>query len=257
MNKIILILFLLISNYSFSCQCQIIKLVDRYQKSEFVAKVKIKKVSEYNENNFYQDAEIEIIELFKGIYIDKIKISNNLKSSCGLYVPENSIWLIFAKIDDKGNLSFGYCSGSKQIDKNMVSKDYPNAYENRKKSIELKLSALKFLSLQNIKKTNSYHLNLTYSQAFKNTFQGYDVRASKFAVYEIVVEKDLEISKITALQEFDNKILSEEILKFMQQNLKVDNIKVTEIQEQTKVLKIFYFYEADKENKSFISDFDL
>ena len=68
-------------------------------------------------------------------------------------MPENSVWLIFAQIDNKGNLSFGYCSGSIQIDKNMISKEYPNAEINRKKSIELKLSVLKFLSSQNLKNT--------------------------------------------------------------------------------------------------------
>ena len=257
MKKAILISFLLIANYSFSCECSIVKLIDRFQKSEFIAKVKIIKVSEYNAENYYQNAEIEIIDLFKGSKINNIKISNNLRSSCGLYVPENSVWLIFAQIDNNGNLSFGYCSGSKQIDKNMVSKEYPNAEKNRKNSIERKLSVLKFLSSQNTKNTNEYNLILTYSKACENDFKGYEVQKTKFAVYEITIEKDLTISTIEPLQEFDNKQLSEEILKCMKENLKVDNRKISEIDNPTKVGMIYYYYEAGKEYKSFISEFDL
>ena len=257
MKKTILISFLFITNYVFSCQCMSTKLIDRYQKSEFIAKVKVTKVSEYNAENYYQNAEIEIINLFKGSKINNIKISNNLRSSCGLYVPENSVWLIFAQIDNNGNLSFGYCSGSKQIDKSMISKEYPNAEKNRKKSIELKLSVLKFLSSQNIEYTNEYNLRLTYSKACENDFKGYELQKTKFAVYEITIEKDLTISTIKPLQEFDNKQLSEEILKCMKENLKVDNRKIFEIDNQTKVGMIFYYYEADKEYKSFISESDL
>ena len=257
MKKTILILFLFITNYVFSCECMTTKLIDRYQKSEFIAKVKVIKVSEYNAENYYQNADIEIIELFKGNKINNIKISSNIRSSCGLYVPENSVWLIFAQIDNKGNLSFGYCSGSIQIDKNMISKEYPNAEINRKKSIELKLSVLKFLSSQNLKNTNEYNLRLTYSKACDNDFKGYEVQKIKFAVYEITIEKDLTISKIEPLQEFDNKQLSEEILKCMKENLKVDNRKISVIQNTTKIGKIFYYYEADKEYKSFIGEFDL
>lgn len=257
MKKTILISFLLIANYTFSCECSIVKLIDRYQKSDFIAKVKVTKVSEYNDKNYYQNAEIEIIDLFKGSKINNIKISSNLRSSCGLYVPENSIWLIFAQIDSKGNLSFGYCSGSIQIDKNMISKEYPNAEKNRKNSIERKLSVLKFLSSQNTENTNEYDLKLTYSKACENDFKGYEVQKIKFAVYEITIEKDLTISKIEPLQEFDNKQLSEEILKCMKENLKVDNRKISGIPNTTKIEKILYYYEAEKEYKSFVGEYDL
>ena len=80
MKKTLLILFLFITNYVFSCQCLITKLIDRYQKSEFIAKVKVIKVSEYNAENYYQNADIEIIELFKGNKINNIKISSNIRS---------------------------------------------------------------------------------------------------------------------------------------------------------------------------------
>ena len=257
MKKTILISLLLFFNYAFPCECSIVKLIDRFQKSEFIAKVKVIKVSEYKAENYYQTADIEIIDLFKGSKINNIKISSNLRSSCGLYVPENSIWLIFAQIDSNGNLSFGYCSGSIQIDKNMISKEYPNAERNRKKSIERKLSVLKFLSSQNIKNTNEYNLILTYSKACENDFKGYDEQKTKYAVYEITVEKDLKISEIKPLQEFDSKQLSDEIMKCLNENLKVDNRKISEIKNITKVVMIYYYYEAEEEYKSFISERDL
>lgn len=257
MKKIILISFLLIANYAFSCECSIVKLIDRYQKSDFIAKVKVIRVSEYNAKNYYQNAEVEIIDLFKGSKINNIKISSDLRSSCGLYVPENSVWLIFAQIDNNGNLSFGYCSGSIQLDRNMISKEYPNAEKNIKKSIELKLSVLKFLSSQNITNTNEYNLRLTYSKACENDLKGYEIQKIKFAVYEITIEKDLTISKIESLQEFENKQLSEEILKCMKENLKVDNRKISEISKTTKIGKIFYYYEAENEYKSFVGEYDL
>ena len=257
MKKIILISILLIANNVFACQCSITKLIDRFHKSEFIAKVKVIKVSEYNAENYYQNAEIEIIDLYKGSKINNIKISNNLQSSCGLYVPENSVWLIFAQIDSNGNLSFGYCSGSIQIDKTMISEKYPNAEKNRKKSIERKLSVLKFLSVKNTQNENKYNLRLYYSKECANDFKGYEVNKSKFAIYEITIEKDLRISNIKPLQEFDNKELSKEIIKCMNENLKVDNRKISEIPNSSKITIIYYYYEAEKQDKSFIGEFDL
>lgn len=257
MKNTIFISFLFITNYVFSCQCMTLKLIDRFQKADFIAEVKIIKVSEYNSENYYQSADVEIIELFKGSRINNIKISNNLRSSCGLFVPENSVWLIYAQTDHNGNLSFGYCSGSIQIDKIVISKKYPNAEKNRKKSIEQKLSVLKFLSAQKIKTINEYNLRLTYSKACENDFKGYEVHKIKFAIYEVYIEKDLTISKIEPLQEFDNKQLSEEILRCMKENLKVDNRKISKILDTTKIEMIFYYYESDKGYKSFISEFDL
>lgn len=257
MKKIIIISLLLITNNVFSCGCAITKLIDRFHKSEFIAKVKVKKVSVYNAESYYQNAEIEIIDLYKGSKINNIKISSNLRSSCGLYVPENSVWLIFAQKDNNGNISFGYCSGSIQIDKNMSSEKYPNAEKNRKKSIERKLSVLNFLTAKNIQNENQYNLRLYYSKECNDNFKGYEVNKSKFALYEITIEKNLRISNIKSLQEFDNKKLSEKIMKCMNENLKVDNRKIFEIPNSSKIIMIYYYYEAENEDMSFIGEFDL
>ena len=256
--KQIFIFFIIIfySNLAFSCVCGQSKLIDRFQKSEFVAKVKLLKVKNIENDFEYQNAEIEILELYKGEKLKTIKIHAALNSSCSLYVPENSTWLIFAQMYN-GVLSFGYCSGSKQIDRNLNSKEYPNAQKNYNESIERKLLVLKNLKKYNIQKSNEFDLKISYSKPCQNDFKSFEVNKEKIAIYEIDVNRDLSIKKVKALREFDNPKLSKEILTCLSENIKVDTKKIKQISKRTKIIIVYYYYPAEDKNQSFISDIDL
>ena len=73
MKSFILITSFFICNTSFACECIKDILVHNFQKSAFVAKVKILKVSKPTADGEYQDATIEVLELYKGKKITTIK----------------------------------------------------------------------------------------------------------------------------------------------------------------------------------------
>ena len=125
-----LIALCLISTASFACDCASATLLEHFQHSDFVAKIKVLKVSEATADGEYQDATIEVLELYKGNKTTKIKINANLRTDCDLSVPQNSTWLVFANINHAGFLSFGLCSGSIHLDREINTIDYPNLETN-------------------------------------------------------------------------------------------------------------------------------
>ena len=78
MKSFILIVSFFIGSTSFACECIQDILVHNFQKSAFVAKIKILKVSKPTADGEYQDATIEVLELYKGKKLTTIKIQASL-----------------------------------------------------------------------------------------------------------------------------------------------------------------------------------
>ena len=75
LKKSLLLFFLiLISKETFSCSCINTPLLEKYQRSDFVAKIKITKVIQDENNKDYHDIDFELISIYKGESINKIKI---------------------------------------------------------------------------------------------------------------------------------------------------------------------------------------
>lgn len=255
-KTLLIILFYFFSNSAFSCVCDGANLIENFQRSEFVAKVKILKITNIENDFDYQNAEIEVLELYKGEKIKTIKINYAINSSCALYVPENSIWLVFASTYNE-KLSFGYCSGSQQIDKKFNLDKYPNAQKNNNESIQRRLSILEILKENKIKFPNENNLTTFNSKKCESDFKGFEVKNNKIALYEIKVNRELKIKKVKALKEFDNVDLSKEILKCLYENTLINNKYIKKIPKKAKFYIAYYYYEKGKEYKSFISEFDL
>tara|TARA_R110002049_G_scaffold133950_1_gene293354 strand:- start:7041 stop:7820 length:780 start_codon:yes stop_codon:yes gene_type:complete len=259
MKKILLtILFIAISSKLLACSCGIVSLMDRIPKSDFIATAKIIKISPDKENPDLHDIQIEIIDLYKGQATGNLKIYSALNSSCAFFTPENSEWLIFASKNKNGDLSFGYCSGAKRIDRKFDSDRYPHAEKNYKKSIELKLQVLEYLKKSEIQTLNEFGLRTSFSSGCLKNFKGYEVKTDRFALYELTVESDLSISEIKALKEFDNDNLKTDLLNCVRESVKVyTRKKETEILNRTKIIIGLYYYASERGNESFIGQFDL
>lgn len=255
-KNLLIILFYFYSNYAFSCVCDGATLIENFQRSEFVAKVKILKITNIENDFDYQNAEIQVLSLYKGEKLQTIKINYAINSSCAFYVPENSIWLVFASTYNE-KLSFGYCSGSKQIDKIFNLEKYPNAQKNHNESIQRRLSILEILKENKIKFPNENKLRIVYPKKCESDFKGYEVKNNKIALYEIKVNRDLKIKKIKALTEFDNVDLSKEILKCLSENTIISNKYIKKIPKITKIYIAYYYYEKGDKYKSFISEIDI
>jgi len=260
MKKILLtILFLTISSKMLACTCMIQKVIDRYAKSDFVATVNVLNIDSEKDDN-YLNLQVEILELYKGKITDSLKIPKS-RGMCGIYTPENTKWLIFASKDKNGNLTFGYCSGVKQLDKKYDSKKlekYPNAEINYKNSLKRKIELLQFLKKDNIEPQNEFELHTSFSLESIKKFKGYEVNNEKFAIYELTIDKDLSVLDVKELKTFDNEKLKVELLDFIEKNISVGRKgKLNEIPEQTKIILGLYYYPPEKENLSFIGTFAL
>jgi hypothetical protein len=142
---------------SHACSCGNIGVVNDFQQSKFVAKAKILRITPDPANPDYHDAVIEIISLYKGEHLSKIKILSSLKSSCSFLPVENSTWIIFAQ-RWQGMLSFGSCSGSRDIGENFDAVQYPDAAKNYRNSIKLTEGVLSFLGEHRMFNPNSADL---------------------------------------------------------------------------------------------------
>lgn len=76
------ILIFLLPSGLFACSCASELVVNNFQKSQFVAKAKLIKITPDPANEDYHDAEIQIIELYKGEHLAKIKIASLRNTSC-------------------------------------------------------------------------------------------------------------------------------------------------------------------------------
>jgi len=259
MKVCILIALCLISTASFACDCASATLLEHFQHSDFVAKIKVLKVSEATSDGKYQDATIEVLELYKGNTTTAIKINANLRTDCNLYVPQNSNWLVFANINQAGFLSFDLCSGSIQLDREINSIDYPNLETKWINEINQKISVLQFFAAKHINQPNEFdlYINFQLRDSIKELLKGYDGEMLSNAVFQMTVEKNLTVSKIKVLKEFDNQQLSKELLKYLKGNIKISSKNNAGINKRTQLIVVYYFYPADKKHRSFISEYDL
>jgi hypothetical protein len=260
MKKILLtILFIAISSKMLACTCMIQKVIDRYAKSDFVATVNVLNIDSEKDDN-YLNLQIEILELYKGNQTDLLKIPKS-RGTCGIYTPENTKWLIFASKDKNGNLTFGYCSGAKQIDKKFDSKRLkknPNVEIKHKRNLERKIELLQYLKREKIRPQNEFGLHSSFSLESMKKLKGYDVNKERFALYELTVDKDLSVLNVKELKAFDNEKLAEELLEFIRENISIGRKgKLNEIPERTKIVLGLYYYPSENKNLSFVGTFAL
>jgi len=239
------LLFLMIKTSA--CTCMGTTVVGYFQRSSFVAKVKFLKIVQDASNPAYHNAEIEMITIYKGEQIKSIKIMSDLQSSCAFLPTENSIWLIFASVQH-GEVTFGYCSGSLQIDKIFDPIKYPNGDQQFKSSFKLKLLTLDFLKKRHILDANPS--KLVFFSPDISLISGYK-NGNRMAVFRADVNTDLSIGKIKALKEFKNRKLNQVYLGLLKKDLKIG--KNQTLTKSTQIIIFCYYYESDKIEPSFIS----
>lgn len=257
MKKIVLLsLFIIASIHVFACSCSPTSLTDNFKSSEFIATAKIINIQPDTTNQDYHNIEIEIIDLYKGIALKKLKILSTLNSSCSFYTEKNSTWLIFASTFNK-ILSFGFCSGSIQLDRKFDLAEYPNLDENYKQSNDLKLDVLKWLKQKNISLQNEFGVSLTRDINCYDNLKYYKGKNKDFAVLAFEINEDLTIGSVKLDRKFKNAKLSKEILRCSKGDIKISHKTLKTIPRKTKLYEIYYFYPEEDGNGSFISTYDL
>lgn len=236
-----------------ACSCAYEGVVNNFQQSKFVAKAKIVRVTPDTANQEYHDAEIEIIKLYKGEQLSKIKIMSSLNSSCAFLPDSNTTWIIFANVW-QGILSFGFCSGSMQIDMKFDSVEYPNAGKNWSNTVKLRESVIAFLSEHNIPDPNPLLIR-TFNTDIAS-FKGYKNK-NRFAIFQVDVNSDFSIKEIKQLKKFQNRKLNNLVYDSMKKNLKLRGRSEKPIAKSTRLILFCYYYEEQGSFQSFVSFFDV
>ncbi|RZL13677.1 MAG: hypothetical protein EOO89_17150 [Pedobacter sp.] len=248
-----LLLLTLGSIQASACSCGLIDIPQRFQRADFIAKVKILNVKADPDNNIYHNAEIKVITLYKGVALDSIKIMSDLNSSCAFLPKANTTWLIFAS-KKQGLLSFDFCSGSEQIDEKFDQIKYPNAAHNQAQKhmrIEKTLTYIKDNLIKNPNPSWLYPLN-----AELDNIKGYK-NEDGFSVFQVDVKADLSVSKIKTLKKFQNNALHKAVLGSMKKNLRFYKTGLNKLTAATQVIVFCYYYEKTGTEQSYVSLFLL
>jgi hypothetical protein len=248
--KILLFIGLLFSAPAvFACVCSPRSLTDTYQTAHLVAKIKILKLTQDSTHKEYHTAAIEMINLYKGEPVTKIRISSALNSSCAFLPSINSTWIIFASIW-QGELSFGMCSGSLQLNRTFDAVLYPNATKNYLRSVNLKQKVIEYLSGKNIQNPNPaslYGLN----EGLK-TIKGYK-NLNEFAVFQVDVNSDMSVAKIKILTRFKNTKLTKAVFNSMKSDLKFVKSDHRKVIGPNRIIIFCYFHESQDDEHGFVS----
>lgn len=251
MRNILFLLLILVSVQAFGCKCSYPLLSENYQRSDFVAVVKILKVTPDPKNEAYHTLEIETLNRYKGKDAFLMRVNTFANTSCAFSLPEGSTWLVFAKLGTNGVLGFGPCSESEQIHRNVDVAKYPN--EKYGEDIDLKLAVLAYLKENGLENSNPTDLQLSDLKTTNTImFNGFG-HQNRFAVYELDVNEDLSIGQVTTLQSFDNPQLTQLFTVYLRKNARVNPTTRKGIPTKTKLVAIFHYYSSEGKAASFVS----
>ena len=198
---------------------------------------------------------IEILELYKGKSEDKLIVYSAVESSCAFLPRENSEWLIMAYRNEQGKLGLGYCSGSEPLNRHYES---ATANENHRKSVELKVGVLAYLKKHNIRANNQYGIYASLDSYLKLDLKDREVKNEFFALYELTIDQNMQVLKVETIKSFDtpevDHIINDDLKDFVT-IYKYNQEKI--IPKGTKILYALFYYAAEDNYVSFISDLDL
>ncbi len=262
MKKLLTLCTLLLVNKIFACVCMPTSLLDLTAKADFIATANILEISQDRENNEYYNLEIEVAELFKGQRASTLRLRGNM-GSCSLYTPKNTEWLIFAYEGKDGELTFGYCSGTIQLDKYSNSEIYSRKYskeeleklnDNYRNKIKLKTQLLRYLKNQKIEPSNAFDLRIYFVDDCLKLIRGFEEKTERFSLYELTINSDLSIEKVLALKEFENEKLNLSLANCIKNGITVyKNANEKSIPKKTKIVIGLRYYPAKGKRESFVS----
>lgn len=257
MKKICTIIFVFLANWAMACSCATPTLLENIYRSDFIAVAKILKITQDPVNKEYHDIEVKLLDVYKGDRTTKMKISSLQGSSCAFFTPVGTTWLIFASLNDDKLLTFHYCDGSEQIDREFDLKTYPGLDQKHKNSIKLKLDVLKFFRNKKLTPADKTRLRISLPGECLKNLKGFAGDHKDFTIYEYVVNEDLSVTDVKPVRDFKNKKLAKEFVAFIENKLKNNDTTKKSIPKKIKQYLVYYFYPFEKGNESFIGALDL
>jgi len=258
LKKLLLLFFVFYSVNSFACSCMPPNFTEKFMRSDFVAVAKIVRVYPNEGDKELYKADIVVLDLFKGENLTSIYIAGRSDgkkgSSCSIFIPENTEMIIYASETDDEKFSFNFCSGY------LILNQKSKYWEDKQKQ---ELEMLQVLKAKHINYTNKiwFGKKMGFSEELKR-FSGIQLNKS-YAIFELTFGADLIIKSVKQISGFGNDF-DNELVKILEKSSWVssdvksqyDIIRNT-VPEGSKVLVGFYFYNAEKEYKSFVGEYDL
>lgn len=252
MKKIIIISILLLSIKSFACICEKLTLEQKFIQSNFIAKVKVKRIYKNLHKEKYYKADIEILDLYKGNIISSIYIYGNNKgqyeSSCDIFIDVNEELVIYSIKNSQEKHVVGMCSGLLYLNKKTNSNT-----TNKRHQKEIKI--LENLKLNKVEITND--IRFTSEDFHPMRRENYGIKLKReFAIFELTFNEDLSVKCVKKIQGFRNKIDRniKSFFKKSQWSSLNKNYKKNKIMKNTKTLVIIYYKVDEKNNIGYITN---
>ncbi|WP_031530264.1 hypothetical protein [Dyadobacter crusticola] len=235
----------------YACVCIPAGFMDKYVQSDFVARVTIVKNFPNKGAALYYKSNIVISQLFKGNHVKSILIEGSSdgkrRTSCDIYFKEGTEMLVYARLGRAGQYTFGSCSGYVVLTNSKVS------------GVARELEMLDFLKRSKIKTTDKTTYGADLHDELK-TLNG--IKVSKtFAIYEVTFANDLRVDTVQTVTGFNEEVDTrlKSILKEAHwvSSGALINGSIGAVSAGSKLLVGFYYYPAEGNNPSFISEYDL
>ncbi len=258
MKNILYITFILFSAGVFSCECDPLKITEKYIESDFVANVIITKIYPNKKNEKGYRADIKINELFKGERLKSIYVygrsDNGIGGSCDIHIPVNTKLIAYARVNKDGHYGVGMCSGLMYLDYSSLyrKKTLKNTrgLERQKREIDIlntfKKKGIVFTNKIKYREKSVLHKGL-------EQFKGITLDKN-YAIYEVSFSSDLKLKTIKVISGFgksvDKKLI--EILNKTEWTSHDNGIK-DKVPDNSKLLVGIYYYDKEKGYPSFLS----
>ncbi|WP_163410863.1 hypothetical protein [Flavobacterium ajazii] len=247
-KNLLSLLFCFLAISSFACVCEPQTITEKYIKSDFVAIVTVTKIYLNKKNSDSYKADIKISELFKGVKLNSIYVlgrsDGGIGSSCDIFIPVNTKLVAYAYKNKEGLYEVGMCSGLLYLNKKQLK---PNP----------ELEILNMFKAEKINFTDKTWYHETSNSSLELLkYKGIQLNKG-YGIYEITFSSNLSIKEVKAISGFGNPVDEEliAVLRNTKWSSKSSLGLKNEVSDNTKFIIGFYYYEAEKDNKSFISEF--
>ncbi|MEK6478108.1 hypothetical protein WJR50_11255 [Catalinimonas sp. 4WD22] len=242
---------------SFACSCDTPGIIEKYLKADFVAVAKITKVySNEGEAETYK-SDIQIDELYKGEALKSIYVygrsDGEMGSSCAIFIPENTRLIVYARKNEEGKYGIGMCSGLVYLnDKSVIQLD------KQRKELQI-LNTFKANGLNSAPKLSFWNNELRNRGLSDSLDRFKSLRLDKsFGIYAMSFNSDLTIKNVEVLSGYNDSV-DAQLISILKNCIwgKQMNIRGDIHPEKRKQLIGIYFYEEERGNPSFLSQFYL
>ncbi len=210
--KIVLILFFVFYK-NYSCSCSQLSLIDKVKAHDYIAKIKItesKTVENFIDSFNPYLVKIETVKQYFGAKVNEIHLESMSDSSCGMYLPKDTEWIIYGYKNKKnGKIYTSLCSGNFQINKTIDSIKYQNYFNDYPKQQKRIINILEELNIKKIKKLN---LKVSYKYPkddglHKALLNMNNLDSKKtFGCYKLIHNEKGEVIDIEVINSFGRKI---------------------------------------------------